>query len=207
MNIHNCSLTVSAVNKAQYPKTGMPEFALVGRSNVGKSSMINKLLNRKNFARVSSQPGKTATINFYNIDDTIFLVDLPGYGYAVRSKEEIQKWGKMIEDYLNTREELVQTILLVDSRHKPTKDDVLMLEWIRNFNENAIVIATKTDKLKKRELEKNLELIWDTLELDEDDILVPFSTQNDEGKITVWDMINLMREGERREQLNDENQK
>lgn len=207
MNIHNCSLTVSAVNKTQYPKTGMPEFALVGRSNVGKSSMINKLLNRKNFARVSSQPGKTATINFYNIDDTIFLVDLPGYGYAVRSKEEIQKWGKMIEDYLNTREELVQTILLVDSRHKPTKDDVLMLEWIRNFNENAIVIATKTDKLKKRELEKNLELIWDTLELDEDDILVPFSTQNDEGKITVWDMINLMREGERQKRLNDENQK
>ncbi len=200
MNIHNCSLTVSAVSKAQYPSTGMPEFAFVGRSNVGKSSLINKLLNRKSLARVSGKPGKTATINFYNIDDTIYLVDLPGYGYAARSREEIAKWGKMIEDYLHTRKELVQTVLLVDSRHKPTNDDVLMLEWIRNFHDSAIVIATKTDKLKKRELEKNLELIWNTLELTEDDILVPFSTQNDEGKITVWDMINLMREGERNKQ-------
>lgn len=197
MNLHNAQLTVSAVSKEQYPKTGMPEFAFVGRSNVGKSSLINKLLNRKSLARVSGKPGKTATINFYNIDDTIFLVDLPGYGYAARSKDEIAKWGNMIEDYLNTRDELVQTILLVDSRHKPTSDDILMLEWIRNFHENAVVIATKTDKLKKRELERNLELIWSVLELGEDDILVPFSTQDDEGKITVWDMIDLMREGER----------
>lgn len=197
MNIHNVNLTVSAVRKEQYPKTDIPEFAFAGRSNVGKSSLINKILNRKSLARVSGKPGKTATINFYNIDDTIFLVDLPGYGYAARSKDEIVKWGSMIEDYLNTRKQLVQTILLVDSRHKPTQDDVLMLEWIRNFHENAIVIATKTDKLKKRELEKNLELIKETLDLGEDDLLVPFSTQNDEGKITVWDIINLMREGER----------
>lgn len=171
----------------------MPEFAFAGRSNVGKSSLINKLLNRKSLARVSAKPGKTATINFYNIDDKIHLVDLPGYGYAVRSKEEIEKWGKMIEDYLHTREQLVQTILLVDSRHAPTKDDITMADWIRNFNDRLIVIATKTDKLKKRELEKNLNMIYDTLQLGEDDILVPFSTANDEGKITVWDMINLMR--------------
>lgn len=197
MNLHNANLTVSAVRKEQYPNMDIPEFAFVGRSNVGKSSLINKILNRKSLARVSGKPGKTATINFYNIDDTIFLVDLPGYGYAARSKEEIAKWGSMIEDYLSTRKQLVQTILLVDSRHKPTQDDVLMLDWIRNFHENAIVIATKTDKLKKRELEKNLELIKETLELGEDDLLVPFSTQNDEGKITVWDIINLMREGER----------
>lgn len=197
MNLHNAQLTVSAVSKEQYPKAGIPEFAFVGRSNVGKSSLINKLLNRKSLARVSGKPGKTATINFYNIDDTIFLVDLPGYGYAARSKEEVAKWGNMIEDYLNTRDELVQTILLVDSRHRPTSDDILMLEWIRNFHQNAVVIATKTDKLKKRELERNLELIWSVLELGEDDILVPFSTQDDEGKITVWDMIDLMREGER----------
>ncbi len=194
MNIHNVSLTVSAVRKEQYPNTAdMPEFAFAGRSNVGKSSLINKLLNRKSLARVSAKPGKTATINFYNIDDKIHLVDLPGYGYAVRSKEEIQKWGKMIEDYLHTREQLVQTILLVDSRHAPTKDDIIMAEWIRSFNDRLIVIATKTDKLKKRELEKNLNLIVDTLELGEEDILVPFSTANDEGKVTVWDMINLMR--------------
>lgn len=193
MNIHNVSLTVSAVRKNQYPQTDMPEFAFAGRSNVGKSSLINKLLNRKSLARVSAKPGKTATINFYNIDDKIHLVDLPGYGYAVRSKEEIEKWGKMIEDYLHTREQLVQTILLVDSRHAPTKDDIIMADWIRNFNDRLIVIATKTDKLKKRELEKNLNIIYDTLQLGDDDILVPFSTADDEGKITVWDMINLMR--------------
>lgn len=196
MNIHNAALTISAVRKDQYPNSNLPEFAFAGRSNVGKSSLINKLLNRKSLARVSGTPGKTATINFYNIDDTIYLVDLPGYGYAARSKEEIASWGQMIEDYLHTRKQLVQTILLVDGRHAPTRDDILMLEWIRSFHDNAIVIATKMDKLKKREAEKNLELIWRTLELGEDDILVPFSTKNDEGKITVWDMINLMRLGE-----------
>jgi GTP-binding protein len=195
MNLHNAEIEVSAVSSRQYPNKGYPEFAFVGRSNVGKSSLINKLLNRKSLARVSSKPGKTATINFYNIDETIYLVDLPGYGYAVRSKEEVKKWGAMIEDYLHNRKELVQTILLVDSRHAPTADDVLMLEWIRNFHENAIVIATKTDKLKKKELQKNLEVIWDKLELGEDDILVPFSTMDDEGKLTVWDMINLMYDG------------
>ena len=196
MNIHNVSLTVSAVRKNQYPAGGLPEFAFAGRSNVGKSSLINKILNRKSLARVSGTPGKTATINFYNIDDTIHLVDLPGYGYAVRSQAEIVKWGSMIEDYLKSREELRQTILLVDSRHKPTKDDIMMLDWIRQYHPQAIVIATKVDKLKKSEIEKNLELIWNTLELGEDDILVPFSVKDDEGKFTVWDIINMMLAGE-----------
>lgn len=196
MNLHNASLTISAVSPRQYPTTGYLEFAFAGRSNVGKSSLINKLLNRKSLARVSGTPGKTATINFYNIDDTIFLVDLPGYGYAQRSKEEKAKWGKMIETYLANREELVQTILLVDSRHKPTADDIQMAEWIRYYHDRVIVIATKIDKLKKREIEPNLERIAETLNLTEDDILVPFSTQNDEGKITVWDMIDMMRIGE-----------
>ncbi len=196
MNLHNASLKISAVNSKQYPKEGYMEFAFAGRSNVGKSSLINKLLNRKSLARVSGTPGKTATINFYNIDDTIFLVDLPGYGYAQRSKSETEKWGKMMEDYLANREPLIQTILLVDSRHKPTKDDIQMCEWIRHYHDRVIVVATKMDKLKKREIEPNLELIWETLNLGEDDILVPFSTQDDEGKYTVWDMINMMREGE-----------
>lgn len=195
MNLHNASLKVSAVSPKQYPKDGYMEFAFAGRSNVGKSSLINKLLNRKSLARVSSTPGKTATINFYNIDDTIYLVDLPGYGYAQRSKEEKEKWGKMMEDYLADRQPLVQTILLVDSRHKPTADDITMAEWIRHYHDRLIVIATKVDKLKKREIETNLELIYDTLALTEDDILVPFSTAGDEGKITVWDMINMMRAG------------
>ena len=192
MNIHNVELTTSAVRKNQYPKMGLPEFAFAGRSNVGKSSMINKLLNRKSLARVSGTPGKTITINFYNIDNCIHLVDLPGYGYAKHSKEDVEKWGKMMEDYLSSREELVQTILLVDSRHKPTKDDVTMAEWIRHYHDRVIVVATKMDKLKKREIEPNLELIWNTLGLGDEDILVPFSTQDDEGKFTVWDMINML---------------
>lgn len=196
MNIHNVSLTISAVSPNQYPSTGYMEFAFAGRSNVGKSSLINKLLNRKSMARVSGTPGKTVTINFYNIDDTIYLVDLPGYGYAQRSKSETEKWGKMMEDYLANREPLVQTILLVDSRHKPTKDDITMANWIRHYHDNLIVVATKMDKLKKREIEPNLALIWETLEMGEDDILVPFSTKDDEGKYTVWDMIEMMRAGE-----------
>ena len=200
MNLHNASLKVSAVNAKQYPTDGYMEFAFAGRSNVGKSSLINKLLNRKSLARVSGTPGKTATINFYNIDDTIYLVDLPGYGYAQRSKAETEKWGKMMEDYLANREQLVQTILLVDSRHKPTNDDIQMCEWIRHYHDRVIVVATKLDKLKKREIEPNLERIWETLELGEDDILVPFTTNDDEGKYTVWDMINMMRAGELEEE-------
>ena len=196
MNINKADIETSAVKASQYPKTGYLEFAFAGRSNVGKSSMINKLLNRKSLARVSGTPGKTITINFYNIDDTIYLVDLPGYGYAKRSKEETAKWGEMMEDYLANRAELVQTILLVDSRHKPSKDDVTMAEWIRHYHDRLIVIATKTDKLKKSEIEGNLELIWETLEMTDDDILVPFSTKDDEGKFTVWDMIEMMRAAE-----------
>lgn len=197
MNLHNAELTVSAVRKEQYPKTGYPEFAFVGRSNVGKSSMVNKLLNRKSLARVSSTPGKTITINFYNIDETIYLVDLPGYGYAKRAKTDVESWGNMIDDYLYRRQQLRKVMLLVDSRHEPTADDKMMLEWIRAAqpDEGVIVIATKTDKLSKRELEKNLEMLYSELKLNEDDILVPFSTKTDEGKYTVWDMIELMRAG------------
>lgn len=195
MNLHNASITVSAVRKEQYPVSGVPEFAFVGRSNVGKSSMINKLLNRKSLARVSSTPGKTITINFYNIDDTIFLVDLPGYGYAKRSKKDVESWGNMINDYLYGRPQLRKVMLLVDSRHKPSKDDMMMLDWIRAAqpDEGVIVIATKTDKLGKREFEENMEMLYTELGLSEDDILVPFSTKDDEGKATVWDMIELMR--------------
>lgn len=196
MNLHNAEITVSAVKKEQYPKTGYPEFAFVGRSNVGKSSMINKLLNRKSLARVSQTPGKTITINFYNIDDTIFLVDLPGYGYAKRAKTDVESWGNMIDDYLYRRETLRKVMLLVDSRHAPTEDDKMMLDWIRASmpDEGAIVIATKTDKLSKKELEKNLIMIEKELDLTEDDILVPFTIKTDEGKVTVWDMIELMME-------------
>ena len=194
MNIHNSEIAASAVKKEQYPKKELPEFAFAGRSNVGKSSLVNKLLGRKSLARVSATPGKTATINFYNIDNTIYLVDLPGYGYAKRSRDEIAAWGDMIEEYLKSRKGLKRVILLVDSRHEPTKDDKMMLEWIRASRpkDGAIVIATKCDKLKKRELAENLEMLERELELGENDILVPFSTKDDEGKFTVWDMINMM---------------
>ncbi|MEE0944976.1 MAG: ribosome biogenesis GTP-binding protein YihA/YsxC [Clostridia bacterium] len=197
MNIHNAHITVSAVKPTQYPKTGVPEFAFVGRSNVGKSSLINKILNRKSLARVSSTPGKTITINFYDIDESIFLVDLPGYGYAKRSQNEIREWGDMIESYLSNRPQLKQIFLLVDSRHIPTKDDIMMLEWIRTVrpDDTVIAIATKTDKLKKSEKEFNLNRIYEKLELTEDDILVPFSTKGDEDKNTVWDMINMILAG------------
>jgi GTP-binding protein len=192
MNINNAKFVVSAVSPAQYPGESIPEFALAGRSNVGKSSMINKLMNRKSLARISSKPGKTATINFYNIDDAMHLVDLPGYGYAARSKEDTKEWGNMIETYLSSRPQLVATILLVDSRHNPTEDDRTMLEWIRHFQENAIVIATKTDKVKKSELEYKLYAIEKTLKLTDDDLLVPFSVNDEEGRITLWDIIHQM---------------
>lgn len=193
MNLHNAEITVSAVKKEQYPKTELPEFAFAGRSNVGKSSLINKLLGRRSLARVSATPGKTVTINFYNIDNSIFLVDLPGYGYAKRSREDIEKWGSMIEDYLNGRKQLKKVILLVDSRHEPTTDDKMMLEWIRTSKSGgAVVIATKTDKLNKKELKENLKMIEKELELSQNDLLIPFSTKNDEGKTMVWEMIESM---------------
>lgn len=195
INFQNAQFETSAVKKDGYPKSDMLEFAFAGRSNVGKSSMINKVLNRKSLARVSGTPGKTITINFYNIDKKIYLVDLPGYGYAKRSKEEVAKWGEMMEDYLANRKQLVQTILLVDSRHTPTAQDIQMAEWIRHYHDRLVVITTKMDKLKKSEIDERLDDIAQTLELTEDDILIPFSTQSDEGKELVIDLLHLMREG------------
>ena len=195
INFQNAQFETSAVKKDGYPKSDMLEFAFAGRSNVGKSSMINKVLNRKSLARVSGTPGKTITINFYNIDKKIYLVDLPGYGYAKRSKEEVAKWGEMMEDYLANRKQLVQTILLVDSRHTPTAQDIQMAEWIRHYHDRLVVITTKMDKLKKSEIDERLDDIAQTLELTEDDVLIPFSTQNDEGKELVIDLLHLMREG------------
>ena len=150
MNIHNVNLTISAVSPKQYPDTKFPDIAFAGRSNVGKSSFINKMLNRKSLARTGSKPGKTATINFYNVDDTINFVDLPGYGYAKVSKDEKKKWGNMIETYLDTRETLACTVLLVDARHKPTNDDLIMLNYIRERHGFAFVVATKCDKIAKK---------------------------------------------------------
>ncbi len=189
MNVNNVSITISAVSEKQYPTDEKADIAFVGRSNVGKSSLINKLVNRKSMARISSKPGKTATINFYNVEDKLYFVDLPGYGFAQVSKGEKQKWGKMIEEYLSKREQLVNVILLVDSRHKPTGDDIIMFDWIRHIKSNVIIAATKCDKLSKKQRTENIERIKQTFELGENDVIIPFSAETGEGKDELWEVI------------------
>ncbi len=189
VNIHNARFLLSGVKKEHYPVSTMPEVAFAGRSNVGKSSMINKILNRKNFARVSATPGKTATINFYDVDGKLMLVDLPGYGFAAASKGERKALSDVIGEYLNERKQLVQLILLVDSRHKPTEDDIRMAETIKSAGGMAVVIATKTDKLSKKQLEESLDRIIETLNLTDGDVLLPFSTKTMESAEYFWDYI------------------
>jgi len=186
MKIKKAELEKVAVHPDQYPNTGRPEIALAGRSNVGKSSLINTLVNIKSLARTSSSPGKTRTINFFNINDSFYLVDLPGYGYAKVSKEEKKKWGKMIEDYLNGREELKLIALLVDSRHAPTEDDKLMLNFIRHSGKKLVVIATKIDKLSRSELIKNINMLKRELQLTDQDYFIPFSSLKKIGKEELW---------------------
>lgn len=189
VNVNNVSLLISAVHRNQYPNTHMPEIALAGRSNVGKSSLINKVLNRKSLARVSGTPGKTVTINFYNVDNRLMLVDLPGYGYAARSRSEIEAWGSMINEYLEGRPQLCQVVQLVDSRHKPSREDVAMQEWVQEYCAYSVVFATKCDKLSKKELAVNLELIADTLNLRDGDILIPFSVKQNESVSDFWEYV------------------
>ena len=191
MNLNNVELLISAVKRAQYPDNKLPEIAFAGRSYDGKSSLINKILNRKSLARVSAKPGKTATIIFYNIDKTMNIVDLPGYGFARVSPQEKKKWGLMIDEYLKTRENLKQVILLVDSRHKPTVDDKVMINFIRNVCDRCVVVATKFDKLKKSEQQKNLMTIINELQLDGDDIIIPFSTVTGVGREEFWEYVEL----------------
>lgn len=189
VNVHKAEFLLSAVKKEHYPVTSMPEVAFIGRSNVGKSSMINKILGRNNFARVSQKPGKTVTINFYNIDNKIMLVDLPGYGYASASHSERKAMTGIIGEYLSERRQLMQVILLVDCRHKPSVDDKAMAQAIKASGGQMVVFATKSDKLGKVALEKNLEMIVEELDLEEGDILIPFSTQNQEGAENFWNYI------------------
>ena len=189
INIHKTELLATVASKKQYPKSVIPEIALVGRSNVGKSSMINRVLNRKSLARVSATPGKTATINFYSIDNRLMLVDLPGYGYASRSKDEKKKWAVMINEYLAERAQLSQVVLLVDCRHKPSTDDVTMMNWIRSACDYAVVFATKTDKISKKQLEENLEIIIETLGLVDGDVLIPFSANKPESADDFWEYV------------------
>ncbi len=189
MNLHNAVFLLSAAGKNQYPDAIYPEIAFAGRSNVGKSSFINKLLNRKALARTSSKPGKTTLLNYYTIDDALYFVDLPGYGYAQVSKSEKLRWGKMIDEYLAERDSLSATFLIVDSRHKPTQDDIQMLGWIKHRHQKAVVIATKIDKLKKLQVIENLAMISEVLGLTQEDDLIPFSAQTGLGREEAWQTI------------------
>jgi len=189
MKIRSSEITMSAVNKSQYPDEGIPEIALVGRSNVGKSSTVNTLLNRRNFARISQTPGKTRTINFYLINNEFFFTDLPGYGYAKIAKSEKEKWGKIMERYLEDREELCAIFLLVDIRHEPTNDDVMMYEWIKHFGYNCVVIATKSDKISRGQYQKHINIIRKKLQLDADEKVIPISSLKKTGVEDVWDEI------------------
>ncbi len=189
MNVNNVNLAAVAVRKEQYPEGGLPEVAFAGKSNVGKSSLINAMINRKALARTSGSPGKTRTINFYNVENSLMFVDLPGYGYARTSKSEQEKWGKMIEGYLMKREYLKGIILLIDIRHEPGENDKMMYEWLRHYGHKIIIVATKSDKLKRSQINKHLSVIIKSLNLEKDDIIIPFSSENKSGKDELWEVI------------------
>ena len=171
------------------PDTQYPEVAFAGKSNVGKSSLINSLMNRKSYARTSSQPGKTQTINFYNINDCMYLVDLPGYGYANASPAVKAKWGKMIEKYLRKSANLKQVFLLVDIRHDPSENDKMMYDWIVDNGFRPVIIATKLDKLKRSQVAKHVKAVRMGLGLREDDILIPFSSETKQGLDELWETV------------------
>ncbi|SDM24254.1 ribosome biogenesis GTP-binding protein YihA/YsxC [Bacillus sp. OK048] len=189
MKVTSSDIVISAVRPAQYPETELPEFALAGRSNVGKSSFINKMLNRKGLARISSKPGKTQTLNFYLINEILHFVDVPGYGYAKVSKSEREAWGKMIETYFTSREQLRAAVLIVDLRHPPTQDDVMMYDFLKHYDIPCIVIATKADKIPKGKWQKYLKVTKETLDLDENDQIVLFSSETGEGKDKAWTIL------------------
>ncbi|WML59549.1 ribosome biogenesis GTP-binding protein YihA/YsxC [Neobacillus sp. PS2-9] len=189
MKVVSSDIVISAVKPEQYPETDLPEFALAGRSNVGKSSFINKMLNRKGLARISSKPGKTQTLNFYLINEILHFVDVPGYGYAKVSKSERAAWGRMIETYFTTREQLRAVVLIVDLRHPPTADDVMMYDFLKHYEIPCIVIATKADKIPKGKWQKHLKVTRETLDLDKNDHLIVFSSETGEGKDKAWSLL------------------
>ncbi|MFD2211062.1 ribosome biogenesis GTP-binding protein YihA/YsxC [Virgibacillus halophilus] len=189
MKVTNAEITISAVSQKQYPGGFLPEIALAGRSNVGKSSFINKLIQRKSLARTSSKPGKTQTLNFYKINGLFYFVDVPGYGYAQVSKKEREKWGQMLEEYFQTRETLKAVLLITDIRHEPTKDDIQMYDYLKYFNLDVIVIATKADKIPKGKKEQYLKRTRKVLQMDQTDPVIAFSSQTGEGKEAAWGVI------------------
>jgi len=189
MIIKNVNLETVCGITSKLPENIHPEVAFAGKSNVGKSSLINALMNRKSLARTSSQPGKTQTINFYNINDAIYFVDLPGYGYAQANERVKAQWGKMIEDYLHRSKQLKAVFLLIDIRHAPSGNDCIMYNWVRNQGYEPIIIATKLDKIKRSQLQKQIKLIKTTLEAEADTIVIPFSAETKQGREEIYDII------------------
>jgi len=189
MQVNNVSMNLSAVSSKQYPGEGYPEIALLGRSNVGKSSLINTLINRKSFARTSSTPGKTQTLNFYNIEDLLYLVDVPGYGFAKVSKKQREEFGVMIEEYLTTRQPLRGVVILVDGRHAPSEDDISMYQFVSYYHIPTLVVATKMDKIKGNQWNKSISQVKKTMGINQTDDLQLFSAETKYGKDEVWAWI------------------
>ena len=189
MKINSVELAISAVRQSQYPEDNKSEFLLCGRSNVGKSSFINTIIERKNLARVSSNPGKTQTLNFYNVNNDFYFVDVPGYGYAAVSEEIRQKFGKMIEEYLEHRDNLERVYLLIDFRIKPTQDDLLMYNFLNYHNLPVTIVATKVDKISKNDRDKQIEIIKNELNIKDGDNLVLFSSKTKLGKVDIQNEI------------------
>lgn len=189
INLQNAEFIRSAVKRGDFPQNNMVQVAFAGRSNVGKSSVINRLLNRKNFARVGAMPGKTIHINYFLIDKTFYLVDLPGYGYAQVSKGERDRWGRLMEEYFADPDQMTMGVMIVDSRHKPTADDCTMAQWYKDAGRPFVVVANKLDKLKKKEVEPNLAQIRQTLELGDDVKLIPFSAEKGTGRQELLNVI------------------
>ncbi|HEP7140518.1 TPA: YihA family ribosome biogenesis GTP-binding protein [Streptococcus pyogenes] len=189
LNTHNASILLSAANKSHYPQDDLPEIALAGRSNVGKSSFINTILGRKNLARTSSKPGKTQLLNFFNIDNKLRFVDVPGYGYAKVSKSERAKWGKMIEEYLTSRDNLRAVVSLVDLRHAPSKEDIQMYDFLKHYDIPVIVVATKADKIPRGKWNKHESVVKKALNFDKSDTFIVFSSVERIGIDDSWDAI------------------
>lgn len=186
MEVKQSGLAAIGTNFSHYPTDGKPEIAFAGKSNVGKSTLINAILGRRALARTSSQPGKTRTINFYDVNGQMYVVDLPGYGYAKVPKSEVAKWGQMIEEYLQKRQELRAIILLIDIRHEPGKNDIMMYEWLKHFGFDIIIAATKSDKINRSQIQKQLSIIRKTLKLAPEDVLIPFSGEKKTGIEELW---------------------
>lgn len=194
MVIKNVNLETVCGITSKLPENSLPEFAFAGKSNVGKSSLINGLMNRKSLARTSSSPGKTQTINYYNINNKMYFVDLPGYGYATANVEIKATWGKMIEDYLHQSKQIRAIFLLVDIRHAPSENDRIMYDWILDRGYRPIIIATKLDKIKRSQVEKHLKLICDTLDVVDDTIVIPYSSLNKQGREEIYELLDGMTE-------------